>query len=64
MGTTSGDQSKRDNENFSLSANVNSIKREIHSFHVGDLRRTGNKCTKVEHARAEPLFCTLVLGSR
>ena len=31
------------------------------SFHAVVLQRTAKKCTKIQNARAEPLFCSLNL---
>ena len=33
----------------------------IWSFHVVDLQRTAKKCTKIQNARAQPLFSSLNL---
>ena len=35
--------------------------RRTWSFHVVVLQRTAKKCTKIQNARAEPLFCSLNL---
>ena len=37
------------------------MRRRTWSFHVVVLQRTAKKCTKIQNARAETLFCSLNL---
>ena len=59
---THGERSvlKEDTKNEPLWFTFSKIRR-IWSFHVVVLRRTAKKCTKIQNARAEPLFCSLNL---
>jgi len=48
-------------EKLAIAVHVLQNTYDIVSFHVVVLQRTAKKCTKIQNARAEPLFCSINL---
>ena len=51
---------KEETKNYPLRFTFSKIRRTW-SFHVVVLQRMAKKCTKIQNARVEPLFCSLNL---